>query len=224
MKTGSMDLMEVKLHLGPRVLFPSLTLTIKPGEVVTIMGENGCGKSSLLAWICGTLPDAFTASGTVSLNGENISQMPAESRRIGILFQDDLLFPHMTVGQNLAFALTPEIRSREARRRRVEEALSGSGLAGFYDRDPSTLSGGQKARAAVMRVLLSEPRALLLDEPFSKLDETTRRRFQDFVLEHVRDRGLPTLMVTHDPKDATAAGGPIIRLQSLAGEKNQHSA
>src|SRR6185503_3736302 len=115
MNSGALQLLEVTLRLGKRVVVAPLTLTVSQGEVVTLMGESGCGKSSLLAYLCGTLPQAFTASGTVSMAGVDITHWPPESRRLGILFQDDLLFPHMTVEQKLAFALSPSIRPRDER-------------------------------------------------------------------------------------------------------------
>ncbi|HAB16937.1 MAG TPA: ABC transporter ATP-binding protein, partial [Verrucomicrobiales bacterium] len=169
-------------------------------------------KSSLLAYLCGTLPPTFTGSGQVWGDGEEVSALPPQLRRLGILFQDDLLFPHLSVGQNLAFALTSRIQPRVERRERIEQALTRIGLAGFAERDPATLSGGQRARVSVMRVLLAEPRALLLDEPFSKLDAATRQQFRDFVFTHVREAQLPALMVSHDPSDASAASGPVIHL------------
>src|SRR5262245_35985111 len=203
---------KVSLHLGERLLFSPMTFEVDEGEILTVMGESGCGKSSLLSWICGTLPRAFTATGSISINGTDITKCPAERRRLGILFQDDLLFPHLSVVQNLAFALPQAVKGNKERRDRIELALREASLDGFADRDPATLSGGQRSRVAVIRVLLSEPRALLLDEPFSKLDQTTRQRFRDFVFEFLRGRQLPTLMVTHDPADASATGGRIIQL------------
>ena len=214
MNSAALRLHQITLRLGERVLVDSLTLRVEEGEVVTLMGESGCGKSSLLAYLCGTLPHVFVASGTALIGNVNIIQLPPEERQLGILFQDDLLFPHMSVGQNLAFALSPKVRSRTERRQRIEQALTDSGLAGFTDRDPATLSGGQRARVALIRVLLSEPRALLLDEPFSKLDDAMRQRFREFAFDHLRGRRLPTLMVTHDQADAKAAGGPVIQFQS----------
>lgn len=215
--TGSgpgLRLEQVTLAVARRPLLGPLSLTVAPGTVTTLMGPSGCGKSSLLAWLCGTLDPAFSASGRVCLDGIELDALPPERRRLGILFQDDLLFPHMTVGENLAFGLPATIRGRAARRARVEAALAEAGLDGFADRDPATLSGGQRARAALMRCLLSEPRALLLDEPFSRLDVALRDRIRRFVFEHSRKLGLPTLMVTHDPADADAAGGPIIDLSA----------
>ena len=150
----------------------------------------------------------------VTVNGADITRLPSEDRHLGILFQDDLLFPHLSVGQNLEFALPQSIRPRQNRRDSVKNALADAGLDGFEDRDPATLSEGQRARVAVIRVLLSNPKALLLDEPFSKLDIAMRQRFREFVFEHLWERKLPTLMVTHDPADAEAAGGKVIQLHS----------
>ena len=217
--TSRLELREIWLALperggGRRLLVPPLSLSVAPGEVVTLMGPSGCGKSSLLAYLCGTLDPAIRAGGRVLLDGVDLTDLPPERRRLGILFQDDLLFPHLSVGENLAFGLRPGDLDRAARRARVEAALAGAGLGGFADRDPATLSGGQRARVALLRTLLSEPRALLLDEPFSKLDATLRATFRRAVFDHARARALPTLLVTHDPADAAAAGGTVIALET----------
>lgn len=210
---GGLRLGGVAVWLGARALVPPLDLAIAPGAAATLMGPSGCGKSSLLAHICGMLPPPLRAAGEIWLDGRAITHLPPEDRRIGILFQDDLLFPHLSVGRNLAFAVPRSVRGAE-RRRRVDAALAEAGLDGFYGRDPATLSGGQRSRAALMRTLLAEPRALLLDEPFSRLDGPLRARMRATVFDHARRRGLATLLVTHDPDDATAAGGPIIVLAS----------
>lgn len=202
-----LDLCGVGLHLEGRRLIGPLDLAVGPGEVATLMGPSGSGKSSLLAHLCGMLPPAFSAEGQVLVDGEDILALPPEKRRIGILFQDDLLFPHLSVGENLAFGLPPSVRGRAERRARIDRALEEADLAGFASRDPATLSGGQRARAALMRTLLSEPRLLLLDEPFGKLDAALRERFRAFVFDHARRRGLPVLLVTHDPADAEPAAG-----------------
>jgi putative thiamine transport system ATP-binding protein len=127
------------------------------------------------------------------------------------LFQDDLLFPHMSVGQNLLFGLREDGNATQ-RKAMVNDALEEVGLKGYADRDPATLSGGQKARVALMRMLLSEPCALLLDEPFSRLDAALRAQVRDLVFSRAKSRALPVLMVTHDAEDATAAGGEIVKL------------
>jgi putative thiamine transport system ATP-binding protein len=221
MSTGDLRLARVFIRLADRELIAPLTMTVVPGEVATVMGPSGCGKSSLLAFLCGTLDPAFTAGGCVQLGGIEITGLPPERRRIGILFQDDLLFPHLTVAENLAFGLPPGPHGRRSRRARIDAALAEAGLAGFGDRDPATLSGGQRARVALLRTLLSEPRALLLDEPFARLDVRLRTRFRRTVFDYAASRRLPTLLVTHDPDDAASAGGPVIELAPEADAEDQ---
>jgi putative thiamine transport system ATP-binding protein len=188
---------------------------IAAGEVLTVMGPSGVGKSTLLAYITGTLAPTFKGMGQVLLDGVDITTKPPHARRIGILFQDDLLFPHMSVGANLAFGMPPG-GGKTARRAQVEGALGDVGLTGFADRDPATLSGGQKARVALVRMLLSNPCALLLDEAFSRLDADLRAQVRDLVFQTAKERALPVLMVTHDIEDAQAAGGAVIELESLS--------
>ena len=147
------------------------------------------------------------------IGAQRLDEQPAHFRRAGILFQDDLLFPHLSVAGNLLFGIPAAVRSRAARRDLVEQALSEAGLSGYGERDPATLSGGQRARVALMRTLLSQPELLLLDEPFSKLDALLRADFRRFVFEHAQQLQLPTLMVTHDAADAQAAGGPVVVLE-----------
>jgi putative thiamine transport system ATP-binding protein len=212
MSMAGLRLQDVVIRIGGRALIPPLNLTIAPGEITTLMGPSGCGKSSLLAFIGGTLDPAFDVGGRVWHGDFEITCLPPERRRIGILFQDDLLFPHMTVAENLAFGLPTAMGERRARRARIDAVLTEAGLAGFGARDPATLSGGQRARVALLRTLLSEPLALLLDEPFGRLDVRQRARFRQSVLDHARTRRLPTLLVTHDPDDAAAAGGPVLEL------------
>jgi putative thiamine transport system ATP-binding protein len=207
-----LSLAGVTISLAGRALVPSLDLVVEPGLVATVMGPSGSGKSTLLAYVGGLLDPAFVAAGRVAIDGQDVTALPPAERGVGILFQDDLLFPHLSVGGNLAFGLAASVHGRTERRKRIEAALVGAGLDGFAERDPATLSGGQRARVALLRCLLAEPRALLLDEPFSKLDAPLRRDFRRFVFDHARARGLPALLVTHDPDDATAAEGPVVTL------------
>ncbi len=199
-------------RLQGRRLFAPLSLTVLPGQVTTVMGPSGGGKSTLLALVCGALDPAFEGQGRVLVDGIDVTGIPTERRRIGILFQEPLLFPHLSVAGNLAFGLPAGVKGRRARAARVHDALRAADLDGFGARHPATLSGGQRARIAVLRTLLSEPLALLLDEPFSGLDAGTRTRFRETVFDAVRRRGLPTLLVTHDAGDAEAAGGPVVQL------------
>ena len=214
---AGLELKRVRIALNGTELIPETSLTVRPGEVVTVMGPSGSGKSSLLAYLCGTLAREFQAGGEVWIDGVEVTRFPVERRRIGILFQDDLLFPHMTVGENLLFAIPRSVKSRRQRRDRMRQALAEAGLAGTEARDPATLSGGQRARVALLRTLLARPHAVLLDEPFSSLDEELKASIRSFVFDHVRAQGLPTLMVTHAAEDAQAAGGPVMRVGRTTG-------
>ena len=185
------------------VLMQDLTLDIAAGQVHTLMGDSGSGKSSLLAAICGTLDAAMRFEGSVQLNGLSLDQLPTQTRRVGILFQDDLLFPHMTVRENLLFA-TPR-GERVAREALVAQALRDVEMTDYLHADPATLSGGQRARIALARALLAQPLALLLDEPFSRLDAALRARMRTLVFGMVKARGIPALLVTHDVEDVADA-------------------
>lgn len=204
-----LELTGVRIATPQRTLIDGLSARIGAGEVLAVMGESGSGKSSLLAFLCGGLAEGLTGSGSVRLAGVEIGTLPTAQRRIGILFQDDLLFPHLTVLENLLFALPA---GREAdRRARAEAALASADLAGYGPRLPHTLSGGQRARVSVLRALLAEPRALLLDEPFSRLDMALRQRFRAFVFERLREQRIPAVLVTHDAHDVPP-GAQLIRL------------
>ena len=195
-----------------QTLVTGLSLQVPPGQVLTLMGPSGCGKSSLLAAVAGTLPPGLRFAGTVRLDGHDISRQTTARRGVGLLFQDDLLFAHMTVAENLLFAV-PAGPAAE-RRALAEAALAEAGLAGLGERDPASLSGGQRSRVALMRALLARPRALLLDEPFSRLDTALRGQFRQFVFEHIRQRGIPALLVTHDRADA-ADPARVVQLSPL---------
>ncbi|TMP03422.1 ABC transporter ATP-binding protein [Pseudoalteromonas sp. S3178] len=188
----------------------SLNEQVKGGEILTIMGPSGSGKSSLLNWLTGTLPNGFNASGEVWLNGENINNLPAHLRHIGVLYQDALLFSHLSVSGNIAFAMPKG--NKKQRLEKIEHALEQVGLKGMADRHPDNLSGGQQARVALLRMLLSEPKAILLDEPFSKLDTQLRVDTRELVFSQIREHKLPAIMVTHDHSDAEAANGKLITL------------
>lgn len=192
---------------------------IKPGEVLTVMGPSGSGKSTLLAFIGGFLEPAFDAEGAVFCGDTNITAAKPQERHAGLLFQDPLLFPHMSVGGNLVFALPAHIQPKAERKKQAEQALMDVGLDGFFARDPDTLSGGQKARVALARVLISQPDFLLLDEPFSKLDADRRAQMRQLVFQSAKRRSLPVLLVTHDREDALAANGTIIEVGTrMAGQ------
>lgn len=206
---GSLALRDVRIGLPGRNVIAALSAIVGAGEILTVMGASGSGKSTLLAYISGVLGAPFVASGDVVLGGRRLNALPPHERRVGILFQDDLLFPHLSVAGNLMFGLPARVTGRRQRLNAVEQALADADLAGFGERDPATLSGGQRARVALLRTLLSQPQALLLDEPFSKLDAALRDDFRRFVFDFARRASLPTVLVTHDSADAAATGGRI---------------
>ena len=187
------------LRTPQRVLLRSLRLSVAPGCVHTLMGPSGSGKSSLLAALCGTLPEGLYFDGTVQLAGCRIDRLPPQARRVGMLFQDVLLFPHMTVRENLLFALPAGAAA--AREAAVRQALADVEMVAFAQTDPATLSGGQRARVALARALLAQPLALLLDEPFARLDVALRERMRSLVFGLVRARKIPALLVSHDLAD-----------------------
>ncbi len=191
------------LRTPQQVLLRPLRLSVAPGCVHTLMGPSGSGKSSLLAALCGTLPEGLHFDGTVQLAGRRIDRLPPQARRVGMLFQDDLLFPHMTVRENLLFALPAGAAA--AREATVRQALADVEMVAFAQTDPATLSGGQRARVALARALLAQPLALLLDEPFARLDVALRERMRTLVFGLVRTRKIPALLVSHDLADVADA-------------------
>ena len=206
------------LHTSTLTLFldgaPLLTLPplrVAPGEVLTLMGPSGCGKSSLLAALAGVLPPGgpIRLTGDILLGAHRLTPLPPQERGVGILFQDDLLFAHLTVAENLMFGMPAHLKGMAARQTRAREALAEVGLEAQADKLPGALSGGQKARVSLLRALLAEPRALLLDEPFSRLDKPLRAAFRELVFAQIKALAIPAILVTHDEDDAP---GTIIQL------------
>ena len=204
-----LELEHVTISVAGRTLIRDLSATLTPGRVLGVMGASGSGKSSLLAWIAGTLEPPFEASGALRLNGRDLTALPIQQRRIGLLFQDDLLFPHLSVRENLLFALPAGVRG--ARVQAADRALEEAGLGGYGARMPSSLSGGQRSRVSLLRALLAAPAALLLDEPFSKLDVALRAQMREFTFGTLAARAVPALIVTHDEADIPASA-QLIRL------------
>ena len=199
-----LSLRHIGITLNGQPLIKPFSLDVAAGETVTLMGASGSGKSSLLAFIAGDLPRAMQGQGDVMLNRTALNRLPPERRGLGRLFQDDYLFPHMTVGENLLFAIPAG--PREERQQLMAQALQDCGLDGFAARPPHSLSGGQRARVALMRALLAKPAAILLDEPFSKLDRPLRASIRAFTFAHISNRRIPALLVTHDREDVPPGG------------------
>ena len=178
----------------------NLNLKINNGNILCVYGKSGVGKSSLINVIAGTTEDNLSFEGEIILNGKILNNIPIEKRKIGLLLQDGALFPHLTVEQNIYFGMNRKLKSRE-KSFLINENLIKANMEGFQKRYPHTLSGGQKARIACLRAVLSEPEVLLLDEPFSSLDPEHRNTFRNFVIDKVKESKIPCLIVTHDETD-----------------------
>ncbi|WP_421247295.1 ATP-binding cassette domain-containing protein [Aeromonas jandaei] len=199
------------LYLEENPLLSLPALQVAPGEVLTLMGPSGCGKSSLLAALTGVLPASgpLRLEGDVTLGERRLTHLPPQARRIGMLFQDDLLFDHLTVAENLMFGMPASVKGHRARRETAVATLAQVDLTSQADKLPGALSGGQKARVSLLRALLAEPEALLLDEPFSRLDKPLRAAFRELVFAQIKALAIPAILVTHDEEDAP---GTILQL------------
>lgn len=197
-----MKLRDIILTVAGQRLLSFEELEVEAGQIVTLLGPSGSGKSSLLKALAGVTAPEVILSGQTPFDG-----LPAHQRGVGYVDQRPVLFPHLNVVNNVAFGL-------RGPKSEAVEALERAGLSAFAKADPASLSGGQAARVALMRTLLSRPQVLLMDEPFSALDPELRTDMRAFVFAEVRARSLPTLLVTHDGEDAKAAGGPIFALEN----------
>ena len=190
----------VQLSFSNTTLFAPFSLIIQKGEICLLQSESGTGKTSLLRWIAGISDKQMHAEGKIFLNGTDITEFPAEQRRIGILFSEALLFPHLTVAENIGIGVASFISGKE-RKELIKKSLINAGLPGIEKQDPLTLSTGQQARVALLRTVLSEPALLLLDEPFSNLDNDIRKTLIKYVLREIKRLNIPALIVSHDPRD-----------------------
>ena len=191
----------IVVSIKGRPLFQPLSFEVRPGKFLAIMGPSGSGKSSLLSYMAGSLQLPLMGSGQLKIENKNIENLSIENRKVGLLYQDDLLFPHMTVGDNLLYAISRK-GSKTERIQTVLTSLTKVDLGSYFERLPETLSGGQRARVSLLRTLLSEPKVILLDEPFSKLDKTLRNEFKKFVYGAIERQQIPCVLVTHDKDDA----------------------
>ena len=186
---------------GDHKVFDDLSVTVSPGEIVCLLGPSGCGKTTLLRLAAGL---EFLQAGTIKFSGEvvadNNGQIPPERRGVGLMFQDFSLFPHLTVSGNVAFGLT-KMRANE-REQRIAEVLEQVNMIQLMDTYPHTLSGGQQQRLALARALAPKPAVMLLDEPFSGLDQGMRIQIREETLGILKVSGAATLLVTHDADEA----------------------
>ena len=187
-------------RFGGRDVVSDVSLSVLPGQVMCLLGPSGCGKSTTLRMIAGVdTPDA----GQVFVDGEQLSgdgtNVPPEQRRIGLIFQDFALFPHLTVAQNVAFGLTG---SKAEKLSRTKDMLDRVHLSGFLDSFPHELSGGEQQRVALARAIAPKPRVMLMDEPFSGLDNRLRDGIRDETLDILKEENTAVVLVTHEPEEA----------------------
>jgi putative thiamine transport system ATP-binding protein len=178
----------------------NLNIKVNNGKILTIFGLSGIGKSSLINVIAGVSENNLLFTGEIILNNKKITNILPEKRKIGLLLQDGVLFPHLNVEQNLIFGIKKNLTNKE-KYLLINEHLINANMEGFENRYPNTLSGGQKARIACLRAILSEPDALLLDEPFLSIDPEQRDSFRLFVVNQIREKKIPCILVTHDESD-----------------------
>lgn len=204
-----LELRQITKHYGPRLLADQLSLQVAEGEIVALLGPSGSGKSTLLKIAAGL---EAAEAGSVWFDSEDISRQPPERRGFALMFQDFALFPHLDVRDNVAFGLVEQRVPKAAARQRAEALLERFGLANHARHRVWTLSGGEQQRVALARALITAPRALLLDEPFSALDAALRRDLQAEFRQRIFDAGMATVLVTHDEAEAQAMATRGLRL------------
>ena len=203
---------DVTVAFGDTVVLDAVSLTVGDGEIVALLGPSGSGKSTLLRVVAGIVqPDR----GTVAIDGTDITEVPTHRRGVGMVFQDEQLFPHLDVGANVAFGLRMSGVPQAERRTRVDELLSLIGLDGFAGRSIERLSGGEAKRVALARSLAPAPAVLLLDEPLSGLDEDLAVHLAGELGAVLRSTGTTSIWVTHDHDEAQMVADRVVRLDEL---------
>lgn len=189
----------LELELDKKKILKDISLEVRSGEILALLGESGCGKSSLLKAMLGLYP---LSKGKIFFQGKEIQNLPSHKRGISVVFQDLRLFPHLNVGENVGFSLELQKVPKAERKQRVEELLKLVQLEGYSERRIDSLSGGQMQRVVIARALAMNEKLLFLDEPFSALDPNLRREMGDFLLELQRKENLTVVLVTHDQEEA----------------------
>ena len=189
----------LELELDKKKILKDISLEVHSGEILALLGESGCGKSSLLKAMLGLYP---LSKGKIFFQGKEIQNLPSHKRGISVVFQDLRLFPHLNVGENVGFSLELQKVPKAERKQRVEELLKLVQLESYSERRIDSLSGGQMQRVAIARALAMNENILFLDEPFSALDPNLRREMGDFLLELQKQENLTVVLVTHDQEEA----------------------
>jgi putative spermidine/putrescine transport system ATP-binding protein len=203
-------------HYGSTVAVQEFDLDVADGELVTLLGPSGCGKTTTLRMIAGLVEPT---GGRIWFDAEDVTWLPPRARNIGFVFQTPALFPHMSVADNIAFGLSVKGRKKDVIAARVEEMLSLVGLTGYGPRLPAQMSGGQQQRVALARVLATDPRVLLFDEPLSALDRNLRDTLKYSILDLQRRTGKTAIYVTHDQSEAFAISDRIVVMNSGRAEQ-----
>ena len=198
--------------LPGKALIKDLSVEVDNGAVLTLMGPSGSGKSTLLSVIAGFVSCDFAFTGEVLLQDKAMMEVKPENRKIGILFQDDLLFPHLSICENLMIALPNSIKGKK-RKEIALATLDEINLLALADKSSQQISGGQKARISVMRLLLAEPQAVLLDEPFTSLDPELKIDMLKLTRDLLDQSGATLIHVTHDISESEFLGSQVIKLQ-----------
>ena len=206
---GFLELTDIHKTYEDAPLLCGVTFGVERGEIACLLGPSGSGKTTLLRIIAGL---ETPEQGTVSIEGEDVTSLPAHRRGVVLMFQDYALFPHRTVAQNIAFGLRMRRHSRAAIAARVAEMLTLTGLEDFADRDVNQLSGGERQRVALARSLAPQPRLLLLDEPLGALDRNLRERLLEELPVILRRVGVTAITVTHDQEEAFALSDRVVLL------------
>lgn len=194
---------QIRWQEGKHLTLPSICLTA--GESLGVMGPSGCGKSTWLRWLLGVEQAYVTVKGELSIDGQQVHQLPIEQRGVGLVMQEQALFPYYSVAQNLSFALAQQKLSRHQQRTLIEEKLALIGLSGYQSRMPEQLSGGERARVALLRAVLAQPKLILLDEPFNGLDKARREQMCHWTYEFLRQHRIAAIIVSHDQSDLVNA-------------------
>lgn len=196
--------------VGYDVSLLQVDLVVPQGSIVAILGPSGCGKSTLLASILGSVP---LLGGHIHVDGVDVTALPIHQRRVGMVFQDPLLFTHLTVARNVMYGLRRAGMPTDQARARSSELLAWVGLERYEERSPLELSGGQAQRVALARALAPKPALLLLDEPYSALDADLRTRLASEVAELLRQEGVTAIHVTHDESEARSITDTVYRIE-----------
>lgn len=215
-------LTDINVELGKKHILKNVSLEVKTGQLISLLGSSGCGKSTLLKTVAGIIEPS---SGDVLIDGKSVLGVPVHRRGAVIVFQDLRLFPHMTVAENVEFALKMSGMKKQQYREIAREQLEKVRLEGLEDRRISQISGGQMQRVALARAFAVRPSVMLLDEPFSSLDEELRLEMGNLLIELQRESELTTVLVTHDTQEARRLSdaiaymkdGEIVRYEEIRG-------